>query len=438
MTKVFRPWEVDQVWLLAPSVQELVPEGHAAHLVRELVRGELDLSEILGAYVEERGYPPYHPVMMTALLLYAYTQGVYSSRRIARGCEERVDFMAVTALAQPDFRTISDFRRRHLKALGGLFVQVLALCRRAGLVRLGHVALDGTKIRANASRHKAMSYGRMKSVEQRLAAEVAGWLQQAEAADVAEDRQHGGDLRGDELPAWVADKQQRLEKIRRAKAELEREARERDSGPPPPPKGPGGRPRKRPRGVPDEATQRNFTDPDSRIMMSRDGFQQCYNAQAAVEAGSQVIVAHGLTCSATDRHQLVPLVQAIRAGTGQTPQEVSADCDYLSEANLEYLDAHGIRGYIATGKQQHGRPAPTGHHRAPKGARTQAMKLRLQRGSWRSRYRFRKQTAEPVFGQIKAGRGMRQFLLRGQEKVSAEWALLCTAHNLLKLLPQAG
>jgi transposase len=438
MAKVFRAWDVDQVWLLPPSVQQLVPEGHAAHLVRELVREELDLSAILGVYVEERGYPPYHPVMMTALLLYAYTQGVYSSRRIARWCEERVDFMAVTALGKPDFRTISEFRRRHLKALAGLFVQVLALCRRAGLVRLGHVALDGTKMRANASKHKAMSYARMKTAEERLAAEVAGWLTQAEAADVAEDRRHGPDRRGDALPAWVADKQKRLEKIRQAKVELEREAREREGGPPPPPKAPGGRPRQRPRGVPDDAAQRNFTDPDSRIMMSREGFQQCYNAQAAVEAGSQVIVAHGLTSSATDRHQLVPLIEAIRAGNGELPAEVSADSDYLSEANLEYLEQQGIRGYVATGKQQHDRPAPTLERRARKGPRTQAMRQRLQRGGWRSRYRLRKQTAEPVFGQIKAGRGMRQFLLRGRDKVSAEWALLCTVHNLLKLLPQGA
>lgn len=435
MAKIFRAWEVDQVWLLPPSVRELVPEGHSAHLVRELVREELDLSEILGVYVEERGFPPYHPVMMTALLLYGYTQGIYSSRRIARACEERVDFMAVTALQKPDFRTISDFRRRHLKALGRLFVQVLDLCRRAGLVRLGHVALDGTKVRANASRHKAMSYGRMKTAEQRLAAEVAGWLKQAEAADLAEDRQHGPERRGDELPAWVADKQQRLEKIRQAKAELEREAREREGEPPPPPKAPGVRARKRPRGVPADADQHNFTDPDSRIMMTRDGFQQCYNAQAAVDAASQVIVAHGLTSSAADSQQLVPLVEAIVAANGQCSQEVSADCGYLSEGNLEYLEQAGIRGYVATGKQHHHQPSPTAKRR-PRGPRTQEMRQRLKRGGWRSRYRLRKQTVEPVFGQIKACRGMRQFVLRGRQKVVEEWAMVCTAHNLLKLLAQ--
>jgi transposase len=435
MAKVFRAWDVDQVWLLPPSVRELVPEGHPAHLVRELVREELDLSEILGAYIEERGFPPYHPVMMTALLLYGYTQGIYSSRRIARACEERVDFMAVTALQKPDFRTVSDFRQRHLKALGGLFVQVLDLCRRAGLVRLGHVALDGTKVRANASRHKAMSYGRMKTAEQRLAAEVAGWLKQAEAADLAEDRQHGPERRGDELPAWVADKQQRLEKIRQAKAELEREAREREGEPPPPPQAPGARVRKRRRGVPDDAEQHNFTDPDSRIMMTRDGFQQCYNAQAAVDAASQVIVAHGLTCSAADSQQLVPLVEAIVAANGQCPQEVSADCGYLSEGNLEYLEQAGIRGYVATGKQHHHQPSPTAKRRS-RGPRTQEMRQRLKRGGWRSRYRLRKQTVEPVFGQIKACRGMRQFVLRGRQKVVEEWAMVCTAHNLLKLLAQ--
>jgi hypothetical protein len=291
-------------------------------------------------------------------------------------------------------------------------------------------------VRANASKHKAMSYGRMKTAEQRLAAEVAGWLKQAEAADVAEDRQHGPERRGDELPAWVANKQKRLEKIRQAKAELEREAREREGGPPPPPKAPGGRPRKRPRGVPDEAAQRNFTDPDSKIMMSRDGFQQCYNAQAAVDASSQVIVGHGLTSSATDRHQLIPLVEAIETANRQRPQEVSADSDYLTEANLEHLEQLGIRGYIATGKQHHDRPAPTGERRPRLGLRTQAMRKRLQRGGWRSRYRLRKQTVEPVFGQMKACRGMRQFLLRGHQKVAEEWAMVYTAHNLLKLLAQ--
>lgn len=432
MAKSFRRWDVDQVWLLPPSVQDLVPAGHLAHFVRDIVRESLDLSAIFASYSEERGYPPYDPAMMTALLLYSYTQGIYSSRRMARACDERVDFMAVTALQKPDFRTISDFRKRHLEALGALFVQVLQLCHRAGLVKLGHVALDGTKVRANASKHKAMSYARMKKAERKLAAEVAGWLEKAAAVDAREDEEFGVEKRGDELPAWVADKQKRLAKIRNAMAELESEAQGNDPPPDEPSKPRRGRPRKHPPGVPKDTAQRNFTDPESRIMRTPEGFQQCYNAQAAVDADSQVIVAQGLTQSATDRNQLRPLVEQIHAHTGQDPGEVSADCDYCSEENLAALERRGIRGYIATGKQQHGQPSEVGTRRRT-GHRTQAMRRRLQRGGYRSRYRLRKQTVEPVFGQVKEARGFRRFLLRGVEKVGQEWSLVCTAHNLLKL-----
>ena len=216
MAKVFRSWDVDQGWLLPPSVLEFVPPGHLAHFVRDTVREALDLSAILDSYTEERGFPPYHPGMMVALLLYGYSRGLYSSRQLARACEERVDVMAVTGLNRPDFRTIADFRKRHLAALADLFVQVLRLCRAAGLVQFGHVAVDGTKLKANASRHKAMSYGRMKTVEPVLAAEVEGWLTQAAQVDAAEDREHGADRRGDEAPDWMADKQRRLEAIRAA------------------------------------------------------------------------------------------------------------------------------------------------------------------------------------------------------------------------------
>jgi transposase len=270
MSKTFRPWDVEQRWLLPPSVHELVAAGHVAHFVRDTVREELDLGAILSDYTEERGCPPYHPTMMVALLLYAYSRGVYSSRRIAQGCEERVDFMAVTAMNQPDFRTIANFRRRHLKALSDLFVQVLKLCRAAGLVKLGHVALDGTKVQANASVHKAMSHGRMLETEKRLSTEVSAWFACAEATDAEEERAHGSDRRGDEMPDWVANKAARLERIRAAKATLEAEAKK------PPPQdddGPGpssgmmksGKPERAPDGGPPDRAQRNFTDPDSRI-----------------------------------------------------------------------------------------------------------------------------------------------------------------------------
>lgn len=435
MTKSFRPWRVDEVWLLPPSVQEFVPPGHPAHLVRDIVREELDLSAILSAYSEARGFPPYDPGMMVALLLYAYSQGVYSSRRIARGCEERLDFQAVTALNQPDFRTISEFRRRHLAALGDLFVQVLAVCQRAGLVGLGHVAVDGTKLRASASKHKAMSYERMVRAEVELAAEVQDWLDQAGAADDAEDTQHGSDRRGDEMPDWMADKQRRLARIRAAKAELEAEALARQAARPEPATKADGTPAKtrgrkpaHPPGTPDPTAQRNFTDPESRIMLGRDGFIQAYNGQAAVDAKHQIIVAHRLTANASDQDALMPLIDAAIANAGGLPAEISADNGFCSEANLAGLVERNIRGYVATGRAKH----PASGTRSG-GPLTDAMRRRIKQGGHRSRYRLRKHTVEPVFGQIKAARGFRQLLFRGLDRVKHEWALICTAHNLAKL-----
>ena len=447
MSKTYRAWDVDQPLLLPPSVQELVPAGHVAHFVRNLVRDSLDLSAILDEYRELRGYPPYHPAMMTALLLYAYCQGVYSSRRIAQACEQRVDLMAVTALQRPDFRTISDFRRRHLPALGALFGQVLALCEQAGLVKLGHVALDGTKLQANASKHKAMSYGRMKQRAAELAAEVQQWLEQADAADATEDEALGRERRGDELPAWVTNKQKRLAKMREAMAALEAEAAasaeaDKPQPPPPPDDGPGASPPSEtpadegpdspPAATPPDKAQRNFTDPESRIMKTADGFEQAYNAQAAVDADSQVIVATGLTNAGNDKQQVVPMIDEVQANSGRVPKELSADSGYCSEANLEELAERGIRGYVATGRQKHGKSSATGKG-AKAGSRVREMSRRLKQGGHRSRYRLRKQTVEPVFGQIKAARGFRQFLLRGLVKVTEEWRLVCTAHNLLKL-----
>ena len=446
MSKRYRAWNVDQPQLLPSSVQELIPEGHLAHFVRDLVRDSLDLSEIVGEYREERGYPPYHPVMMTALLLYSYSQGIRSSRAIARACEQRVDFMAVTAMQYPDFRTICLFRGRHQAALEGLFVQVLALCEEAGLVKLGHVALDGTKVHANASKHKAMSYGRMKQREQEYAALVAAWFEQAAAMDEAEDEAHGAKRRGDEMPEWVKSKQARLEKLREAKAALEAEAAQEhaakmeaaasaDDG-----DAPGGdaasgasggvqAPEEPP--APNDKAQRNFTDPESRIMKTHNGFEQAYNGQAIVDADSQVIVAYGLTNAANDKQQLIPMIERLLGNTGRLPEEFSADSGYCSQANLQYLEEAGIRGYVATGRQKHGSASATGSRESE--SYTAAMSRRLKQGGHRSRYRLPKQTVEPVFGEIKAARGLRQFLTRGLEKVRAEWGLECTAHNLLKL-----
>ncbi len=443
MSKYFRPWKIDETHLLPASVQDYVAEDHLSQLIVSVVRESLDLSEITGSYTSELGQPPFDPRMMTALLLHSYASGLYSSRRIAKATVERADFMMIVAGDAPDFRTISDFRKRHLKALAGLFVQVLRLAEKAGLVKLGHVALDGTKIKANASKHKAMSYERMKKREAELTAEVDRWLEAAEAADAQEDKLYGP-KRGDEMPDWVADKQRRLAMIRQAKAELEAEAkaaaaeetrrreeaerkriaegRKKNGKTPAPPKP-----------EPDAKAQRNFTDPDSRVLLSKDGYIQGYNAQVAVDAEAQIIVAHGLTQSMSDQDQLAPLVDGIEKNLGRKPKEASADAGYCSEANLGALADRGINAYLAPGRAKH----PAEIKRKIGGPLTQAMRDKLKRAGWRSRYRLRKQVVEPVFGQIKQARGFRQFLLRGIDKVKAEWALICTAHNLSKLARHA-
>lgn len=443
MSKDFRPWKIDEAQLLPPSVQDYVAKEHLSRLIVVLVREELDLSAISGSYRSMLGQPPFDPRMMTALLLHGYASGIYSSRRLAKAAVERADFMMIVAGDPPDFRTISEFRRRHLKALAGLFVQVLKLAEKAGLVKLGHVALDGTKIKANASKHKAMSYERMKKREAELAAEVDRWLKAAEAADAEEDKLYGS-RRGDEMPDWVADKEKRLAKIRAAKAELEAEAkaaaeeearrraqaeerriaegRKKNGKTPAPPKQ-----------EPEGKAQRNFTDPDSRILKTKDGYIQGYNAQAAVDAEAQIIVAHSLTPSTSDQDQFVPLLDTIEDNLDRKPREASADAGYCSEANLQALAARDISGYIATGRAKH----PSDVKRKITGPLTKAMRDKLKRAGWRSRYRLRKQIVEPVFGQIKQARGFRQFLLRGIEKVRAEWALICTAHNLTKLATAA-
>ena len=465
MSKHFRPWKIDQTQLLPPSVQDFVAEDHLARFIVALVREQLDLAEINASYTSALGQPPFDPRLMVALLLYSYCSGIYSSRRIAKACRERVDFMSIVALDPPDFRTISDFRKRHLKALAALFLQVLRLCEQAGLVKLGHVALDGTKIKANASKHKAMSYERMEKRAAELEAEVAKWLTAAEAADTAEDAKHGADKSGDEMPKWVADKKRRAAKIRQAKAELEAEAkaaaeekrkaeaeaeaqRQKEGRKKP------GKPAAPISDDPDPKAQKNFTDPESRIMKSKDGFVQAYNGQAAVDGTAQVIVAHGLTQEAGDKQQLIPMTDAIMINTGAKPDQLSADNGYCSEANLAGLEARDIDGYIATGRAKHAvgdaaeseTPVATVDRTAVPATqeqvqpepvkpptRVEAMREKIRAGGHESPYRFRKQLPEPVFGQIKQARGFRQFLLRGIENVAAEWAIVCTAHNLLKL-----
>ena len=438
---VFRPWDVEQGDLFPASFKDLVPAGHLAHFIRRVVTEDLDLSGIYAHYSSTKGQPPYHPGLMTALLLYSYCRGTYTSRRIELSCEERLDVRALVGAERPDHSTIAEFRKLHRDALAELFVQVLALCREAGLAKLGHVALDGTKMRANASKHAAMSYQRMKEAEPELAKQVEEWLDAAQQGDEADDTAYGKDKRGDEIPEHIQAKARKLAKIQAAKArleaqaqaekkrvEVEREAKEAAQG----------RPVSGPRpkaldGVPDDKAQANFTDPESRIMKTSGGFEQAYNAQAAVDADSQVIVAQCVTNRQNDGGELVAMVEQVEANAGRRPEQLSADAGYCSEENLAALAERDIDGYVATGRQKHGASSPTSDEQTNRAPRAAEMRAKLRAGGWESPYRLRKQTVEPVFGQIKEARGFRRFLRRGLANVQGEWSLLCTVHNLLKL-----
>lgn len=438
---VFRQWDVDQCQLFPPAFKDLVPQDHLVHFIRRVVAEDLDLSGIYAGYQSTKGQPPYHPGLMTALLLYGYSRGVYTSRRLELACEERLDFRALVGAERPDHSTIAEFRKQHREALSGLFVQVLALCRDAGMTKMGHVALDGTKMRANASKHCAMSYARMKETEPELAKQVDGWLEQAQQGDDAEDQLHGKDARGDEIPAHIREKARKLAKIRSAQAKLEAEAatkkerheaeraaKEAELG-----RSLGGRKPNALAGAPEGKAQSNFTDPESRILKTANGYEQGYNAQAAVDAESQVIVAQSVTNEQNDHRQLVPIVDQIAANLNQLPAQLSADAGYCSETNLAALDEREIDSYIATGRQKHGMSSPTSNEHGKLAPLASAMREKLRSGGWESPYRLRKQTVEPVFGQIKEARGFRRFLRRGLANVAGEWALLCTVHNLLKL-----
>ena len=422
-TKTFRPYDPEQMLLMPPSLSDWVPEGHLARGVSDLV-DTLDLSAIEDTYTEERGYPPYHPRMMVKLLMYGYCTGTYSSRRIADKLIDSVAFRFLAAGNQPDFRTVSDFRKNHGQALEGLFDQVLEVCQKAGLVKLGKVAIDGTKIKANASKHKAMSYGRMKQKESELKRQVREMLKRAEQIDKEEDRLYGRDKTGNELPEEFARADTRLKKIREAKAALEAEARakaiERGKDPDDT--------------IPPDKAQRNFTDPDSKIQKTKDGYIQGYNAQVAVDDTFQVIVSQHVTPTAPDVNELVPAMDSIKKRLGRKPKAVLADAGYWSEKNVEALGNRRIDAYIATQRHKHGEESPPVSGRLPAGLslrQTMARKLRTVAG--RKVYSRRKVIVEPVFGQIKQARGFRQFLRRGVENVRHEWALVCTAHNILKL-----
>ena len=428
MAKTYRPYSPDQMFLLPPSLRDWLPEDHLVYFVSDVV-DQLDLSKIEAVYEkDDRGQPPYHPRMMTKILVYAYCIGVFSSRKIQNRLVEDVAFRVLAAGNQPDFRTISDFRKIHLDALQGLFEQVLKLALTAGAIKLGRVALDGSKIKANASKHKAMSYKRMKEEERTLRSEVQKLLKQAKAADEEEDARYGKDKKGNELPEELSRRETRLKRIKEAKRALEDRAREEAKE---------GKESENAdeEATPEDKTQYNFTDPESRIMKGADGYVQAYNAQAVVEEGSQLIVAQAVTQEANDKQQVVPMLAAVENQSGQMPTQLLADSGYCSERNLEHLEQKPVDVYIATGSQKHGhqpercKPGPL----PPGATRVDRMRRKIQTKTGAAVYAARKSIVEPVFGQIKRARGFTQFLLRGINKVRGEWALVCTTHNILKM-----
>ncbi len=449
MSKTYRPWNPDQDWLLPPSPREWLPEGDLVYFLLDVVK-TFDLSAITSQYEQEgRGRPPFHPRMMVTLLLYGYCMGTYSSRRLQKLCERDAAYRVIVGADVPNFRTISDFRKDHLAALQGLFVQVLHLCREAGLVKVGLVSLDGTKVKANASRHKAMSYAYMQKEEQRLQEEIAGLLRQAESTDAAEDDLHGREMRGDELPAELARRESRLARIQEAKKALEEQAvsaaqaeesrrqaeddARRAAGETP-------RARKPVDPTPEPKAQRNFTDPESKIMkVSNKGFDQCGNAQIVCNE-EQIILAADVTDQANDKRQVKPMVSQARenltqAGVAETIGALNADSGYYSEENVSHLEGAQIDPYLATERLKHHEKvlcdpdAPLPDDLTPK--ERMARKLRTKHG--RETYAKRKGMVEPIFGQIKQVGGFRQFLLRGLEKMRGEWNLICLTHNLKKL-----
>jgi len=432
MPKGYRTYLPEQDLLLPPSLRQWLPDNHLVYFVSDVV-DQLDLSAMHAVYEEEkRGQPPYDPLLMTKLLVYGYCTGVFSSRRIQKRLQEDIPFKVLTAGNEPDFRTISDFRKIHIETLQNLFEQVLAMALECGAIKLGRVSLDGTKLKANASKHKAMSYGRMKEKQQQLKEEVKQLLEQAAAADEQEDRQYGS-KRGNELPEELRRRETRLAKIKQAKKVVEQRARDKAAEE-------GKNAEEAKLAKPDDKDQYNFTDPESRIMKGGDGFVQGYNAQAAVEPTLLLIVGQTVTEAANDKKQLKPMVELIEQQSGQRPEAILADNGYCSEENLDYLESAGqperkVEGFIATGKQKHGEhrvPAKRGP--LPKDAtRVDRMKQKLKTKVGKAVYAARKCVVEPVFGQIKQARGFRQFLLRGKEKVKGEWALVCLTHNILRL-----
>lgn len=451
------PWNLDQRLLLPADMRDWLPADHLALFILDVV-SELDLSDITSTYEakDSRGRAGFHPVMMVALLFYAYCTGKRSSRKIEKATYEEVPYRVLSGDQHPDHDTIADFRKRHLKALAGLFVQVLLLCKRAGLVKLGHVSLDGTKVAANASKHKAMSYERMSQTEQRLQQEVEQLLEEAEQLDREEDAKHGKGKRGDELPKELRRREDRLAKIRAAKAELEAEARakaeaeaqqakdkqqqreriEKETGKkiggrkPPPPPDPE-------QAAPEPKAQRNFTDDESRIMpdgANKGAFMQGYNAEVVVDGHAQIIVASDLTQQTNDKMQLVPMLNLAKENMlGETPEKASADSGFYSAEAVTDERLEGIDLYVPPDRQKHGKPQPQTSSADPTATTAQRMRNKLSTPEGKDIYRMRKATVEPVFGQIKESMAFRRFSLRGVDNARDEWDFVCAMHNLLKL-----
>jgi transposase len=465
VSKRFRTCDLDQVFLLPPALQDWLPEEHLSRFIAD-VTDQLDLSEILAVYARKdgRGMAAYHPAMMVRVLLYGYCRGVVSSRKIERATYEDVAFRYLAADQHPDHDTIADFRQTHLQNLAGLFTQALQLCDKAGLIKLGHVAIDGSKLKANASKHKAMSYDRMAAKEKQLREEVDKLLAQAAQTDAAEDAQYGKGKRGDELPEELARRESRLKKIAAAKAALEQEARERavaakaavearleerkkqeeERG-----KKFGGRPPQVPdpeQAKPEPKAQRNFTDEESRIMLdgATKSILQGYNAQIAVDSHSQIIVAAALTQEANDKQQLAPMLAQVEQNLGRKPEHATADTGYFSEAAVADPRTEGIDLLVPPERQKHSELSGTNPPIATEAARqaeestaaksaAETMRAKLSTDAGKAVYKMRKAVVEPVFGQIKEVRGLRRLSMRGMEKVAAEWQIICLTHNLLKL-----
>jgi transposase len=440
MQPYFRPYEPEQQLLLPPSLQDWLPAGHLAYFISDTV-DQLDLSEILSAYrASGQGNVAYHPAMMLKLLIYGYATGLFSSRRIARACDTDIAFRILAAGDPPSHRTLARFRMAHLDVFQLLFVQVVQIAQASGLVKLGTLAIDGSKVRANASKHKAMSYERMQKEEEKLRREIAALTARAQGQDESEDVEFGPDFRGDELPAELARRQNRLATIQAAKKRLEErkqaaeaekieaerlaEAKRKREG-----RAKRGRERTRPLGKPEPKDQESFTDPDSRIMKTKEGFQQCYNAQIAVDGEGRIIVATEVTQCSADTGALLPVLDAARENTQEDPGTVLADCGYKSEANFLGIEERGLTACVPLGRE--GKAGLKSIDKALVATRRMHRRMKGERG--RKKYKARKHIAEPPFGWVKNVLGFRQFSLRGHRKVSGEWNLVCLAMNLRRM-----